>query len=100
MKAEGRGQKAEVRTTKRPRHFSLLPSAFCLLPSFALLLFACTPPPPPTPVPSPPPPFTATAVAKRVVLLSCDGLGADALAAQTDLPAFEALARDGASARI
>src|SRR5436190_2860057 len=100
MKAEGRKQKAEVRTTKRISHFSLLPSAFCLLPSFALFFFACAPPPPPRTTPAPPPPLTATATARRVILVSFDGLGADALASQTDLPAFEALARDGASARI
>jgi hypothetical protein len=35
-----------------------------------------------------------------VVLLSFDGLGADALARQKNLPAFEQLAREGASARI
>lgn len=35
-----------------------------------------------------------------MVLLSFDGLGADALAAQTGLPAFERAARDGASARV
>lgn len=51
-------------------------------------------------VPPPPPQFTATSTAQRVVLLSFDGLGADALAAQSDLPAFAALARDGASARV
>src|SRR5436190_1179527 len=100
MKAEGRKQKAEVRTTKRISHFSLLPSAFCLLPSFALFFFACAPPPPPRTTPAPPPPLTATATARRVILVSFDGLGADALASQTDLPAFEALARDGASALI
>jgi len=33
------------------------------------------------------------------VLLSFDGLGADKLAEQTNLPAFEAIVRDGASAR-
>ncbi|HYK03015.1 MAG TPA: alkaline phosphatase family protein [Thermoanaerobaculia bacterium] len=48
----------------------------------------------------PRPRFAATAVARRVVLLSFDGLGADALARQKNLPAFERLAREGASARI
>ncbi|HEX6642919.1 MAG TPA: alkaline phosphatase family protein [Thermoanaerobaculia bacterium] len=41
-----------------------------------------------------------TSTARRVVLLSFDGLGADALAAQPNLPAFERLAREGASARV
>lgn len=35
-----------------------------------------------------------------MVLLSFDGLGADALSRQQNLPAFERLAREGASARI
>ena len=51
-------------------------------------------------LPPPPPQLTATSTEQRVVLLSFDGLGADALAAQSDLPAFAALARDGASARV
>ncbi|MEA2465254.1 MAG: hypothetical protein QOJ98_3001 [Acidobacteriota bacterium] len=55
--------------------------------------------PPPRVEPSAPK-FAATAVARRVVLLSFDGLGADALARQKNLPAFEQLAREGASARI
>jgi Type I phosphodiesterase / nucleotide pyrophosphatase len=38
--------------------------------------------------------------AQRVVLMSFDGLGADALARQTGLPGFERLARESASARI
>jgi hypothetical protein len=48
----------------------------------------------------PSPRLAATAVARRVVLLSFDGLGADALARQKHLPAFDRLAREGASARI
>ncbi|MFL6244760.1 MAG: alkaline phosphatase family protein, partial [Thermoanaerobaculia bacterium] len=44
--------------------------------------------------------LAATSTARRVVLLSFDGLGADALAQQQNLPAFERLAREGASARI
>jgi predicted AlkP superfamily pyrophosphatase or phosphodiesterase len=44
--------------------------------------------------------LAATSTARRVVLLSFDGLGADALARQQNLPAFERLAREGASARI
>jgi predicted AlkP superfamily pyrophosphatase or phosphodiesterase len=46
------------------------------------------------------PQFAATSTARRVLLLSFDGLGADALARQQNLPAFERLAREGASARI
>jgi arylsulfatase A-like enzyme len=46
------------------------------------------------------PQLAANAIARRVVLLSFDGLGADALAKQPNLPAFERLAREGASARI
>jgi predicted AlkP superfamily pyrophosphatase or phosphodiesterase len=70
-----------------------------LLP-LVLALFACAPvAPPPKPAP-PPPQLAATAAARRVVLLSFDGLGADALARQTNLPAFERLAREGASARV
>ncbi|HEX2120818.1 MAG TPA: alkaline phosphatase family protein [Thermoanaerobaculia bacterium] len=72
-----------------------------------LLLFtlvACTPAPPVRVAPAPPPPpapqLAATGTASRVVLLSFDGLGADALASQTDLPAFAAMERDGATARI
>lgn len=68
---------------------------------FLLLLpfLACAPAPPPRVAP-PPPQLAATGVAQRVVLLSFDGLGADALAAQSGLPAFEHLAREGGSARI
>ncbi len=63
-------------------------------PLFLLLaLFACAPgTPPPRVAPAPPPPQLApSAIAQRVVLVSFDGLGADALASQTDLPAFAAL---------
>ncbi|HEX2834571.1 MAG TPA: alkaline phosphatase family protein [Thermoanaerobaculia bacterium] len=68
--------------------------------SFPLLLaLACAPAAPPAPKIAPPPQFAPTAVAQRVVLVSFDGLGADALARQTNLPAFEALVRDGAAAR-
>jgi predicted AlkP superfamily pyrophosphatase or phosphodiesterase len=64
-----------------------------------LFVLACTPAAPPAPRVAPPPRFAATATAQRVVLISFDGLGADALARQTNLPAFEALIRDGAVAR-
>lgn len=76
-----------------------------LLPLFFLSILACTPPPAPHPAAVPaavsaPAAVRATAVARRVVLLSFDGLGADALARQQNLPAFERLAREGASARV
>lgn len=49
---------------------------------------------------SAPPQLTVTASPRRVVLLSLDGLGADALARQKNIRAFERLAREGASARV
>jgi hypothetical protein len=55
-----------------------------------LAFFACAPAPPPRVAP-PPPQLATTGTAQRVVLISFDGLGFDALAAQTDLPAFAAL---------
>jgi len=63
-----------------------------------LALAACAPAPPPRV--EPPAPQLSAGTAQRVVLMSFDGLGADALAAQADLPAFAALERDGGSARI
>lgn len=45
-------------------------------------------------------PLAATGQAARVVLLSLDGLSADDLARRMPLPAFEALQRDGARARV
>jgi len=44
--------------------------------------------------------FEPSGRAQRVVLLSFDGLGADSLAAQQNLPAFQHLARTGASGRV
>ena len=70
--------------------------------ALSLLVLSCAPAtqqPPPQVVP-PAPRFEATGTAKRVVLLSLDGLGADQLATQTNLPAFERLSREGASARV
>jgi hypothetical protein len=65
------------------------------------LLLSCAPASVPAPQTAPPrPQFAPAGVARRVVLLSFDGLGADALARQKNLPAFEQLAREGASARI
>jgi predicted AlkP superfamily pyrophosphatase or phosphodiesterase len=46
------------------------------------------------------PALRATGTAQRVVLLSFDGLGADALARQTGLTSFEHLATHGASGRV
>ncbi len=46
------------------------------------------------------PQFNATATARRVVLFTLDGLGADALARQKSLPAFDQLAREGMTARV
>lgn len=68
-------------------------------PFFLLLLSACAPAPRPrvTPVA---PQLAATGTPQRVVLMSFDGLGADALAGQTGLPAFDHLARTAATARV
>ncbi|HYO75293.1 MAG TPA: alkaline phosphatase family protein, partial [Thermoanaerobaculia bacterium] len=74
-----------------------------LLP-FLLVLVSCAPAVTDTTAPRVTPPrspqFATTAVAPRVVLLSFDGLGADALAQQRNLAAFERLAREGMSARV
>lgn len=71
------------------------------LPLFLLALVSCVSAPPPAPVAAPQPrQLAATSAARRVVLLSLDGLGADALARQENLPAFDRLAREGASARV
>lgn len=64
-----------------------------ILPLLALL--ACAQPRAPIDVTPPPPRLAATASAQRVVLLSFDGLGADALAAQTNLNALS-----GVSTRV
>lgn len=75
-----------------------------LLPLFILLAVSCTPataPPAASIAVAPPLPRLApTAIAQRVVLVSFDGLGADALARQRALPAFTSMIRDGAAARI
>lgn len=73
-----------------------------VLASTLLFLVACstTTPSPRTQRAAAPPSLVASGTAQRVVLLSFDGLGADALAARSGLPSFEALARDGAVARI
>ncbi|HEX7152375.1 MAG TPA: alkaline phosphatase family protein [Thermoanaerobaculia bacterium] len=78
---------------RSPSQFNVLRSAFCVL----LILTACAPATPP-PRMAPPPaaagaqPFTPSATAQRVVLMSLDGLGADALAHHADLGAFARLA--------
>lgn len=64
-----------------------------------VLALSCAPAPQPRTAP-PAPRLSATGTAQRVVLLSFDGLGADALARQASLPAFERLAREGARARV
>src|SRR3989337_571636 len=69
------------------------------LPFLLLLLSACAPTAPPRVTPSAPQ-LIATGRPQRVVLMSFDGLGADALAQQTGLPTFDHLARTGASARV
>src|SRR5690242_14202883 len=69
-----------------------------LLPFF-FLLGSCVASPNPEVTPSPPA-LRATGSAQRVVLISFDGLGADALARQTGLTAFEHLAAHGASGRV
>lgn len=63
------------------------------------LLAACAPVTPRGPRVAPPQ-LAPTATAQRVVLLSFDGLGADELARQVNLPAFEHLARAGTAARV
>jgi hypothetical protein len=65
-----------------------------------LALIACSPTAPPRVAPPAAPAFAPSGTARRVVLLSFDGLGADALARRSGLPAFERLAREGASARV
>ncbi|HET8774818.1 MAG TPA: alkaline phosphatase family protein [Thermoanaerobaculia bacterium] len=72
------------------------------LPLLLLSLFACAPAPQPRVAPPPPaaPQLAATGTPHRVVLMSFDGLGADGLAAQTGLPAFDYLARNATTARV
>lgn len=72
------------------------------LPLLLLVLVSCVAAPPqPAPAVTPrAPQFAATVTAQRVVLLSFDGLGADALARQQNLPAFERLAHEGMTARV
>lgn len=58
-----------------------------------LLMAACAVRPPdrvPAPAAPPPPRLAASAVAERVVLLSCDGLGADAITSEP-IPQLEAM---------
>jgi len=68
--------------------------------SLLLALLSCAPVPAPAPQATPLPAAPQFTAAQRVVLLSFDGLGADALARQTGLAAFDRAARDGASARV
>lgn len=69
-------------------------------PLLLLALLSCAPAATPPPAVAPAPVQRPVATAQRVVLMSFDGLGADALARQTGLPGFERLARESASARI
>jgi predicted AlkP superfamily pyrophosphatase or phosphodiesterase len=69
------------------------------LPLLLLSLFACAPAPLPRVAPVAPQ-LVATGAPQRVVLMSFDGLGADALAQQSGLPAFEHLARTATTARV
>src|SRR5687768_14343596 len=69
------------------------------LPFLLLLLFACAPTAAPRVTPSTAQ-LIATARPQRVVLMSFDGLGADALAGQTGLATFDHLARTAATARV
>ncbi len=72
-----------------------------ILVALLLTLASCAPVPKPSPVATPAPPrLTATGTAQRVVLISFDGLGADALARQSGLAAFDHLAAHGATARV
>lgn len=63
------------------------------------LLAACAPLAPRGPR-GVPPQFAPAGIAQRVVVMSFDGLGADELARQAGLPAFEHLARAGTTARV
>ena len=74
-----------------------------LLPLLLLSLFACAPTTTTTSArvaPVAAPSLIATGNPHRVVLMSFDGLGADALAAQTGLPSFDHLARTATTARV
>jgi predicted AlkP superfamily pyrophosphatase or phosphodiesterase len=62
-----------------------------------LLVLSCVPAAPPRTTLSA---FAPVGKARRVVLMSFDGLGADALARQAGLPTFARLAQEGASARV
>src|SRR6187397_944997 len=65
-----------------------------------LVFISCAPPPKPPEVTPAHPALTATGTAQRVVLISFDGMGADALASQTGLAAFEHVATHGAIGRV
>lgn len=71
------------------------------LPLFVLTLFACAPATTPGPAVAPASPQLAAAGRPhRVVLMSFDGLGADALERQTALPTFDHLKRTATAARV
>ena len=74
-----------------------------LFPLLLLSLFACAPATTTTSArmaPVAPQQLAATGRPHRVVLMSFDGLGADALAARTGLPSFDHLARTATTARV
>src|SRR5688572_23979134 len=75
-----------------------------VLPLLLLSLFACAPATTSTSTSrarvASPPQLAATGAPHRVVLMSFDGLGADALSRQTGLPTFDHLARTAATARV
>lgn len=68
----------------------------CAIP---FVLAACTTTPPRDAAPALQP-FAPSGAAKRVVLISFDGLGADALAEQPDLRSFEWMRQAGTAARV
>lgn len=70
------------------------------LPFLLFVLSFCAPTAPPPVVTPAAPQLVATGRPQRVVLMSFDGLGADALAQQTGLPTFDHLARTATSARV
>lgn len=93
-----------VRCRRSAANDTMTRSLPCLL--LAALLAACSPvtttAPVPQPVAGPPQParFAPIGTAQRVILISYDGLGADQLAAQTNLPTFDWLAIGATTARI
>jgi predicted AlkP superfamily pyrophosphatase or phosphodiesterase len=77
-----------------------------LLPLLVLLVvgvLACSPAPAPRPIATPvpaAPAFAPNGTARRVVLVSCDGMGAEQFRLQSNLPAFDRASQEGTRARI